>query len=46
MATRLFRWMPVRSISNRTYKCAFAARILNDNFMLRVEHVTTAKQAA
>lgn len=37
---------PLYQVSSLGYKCAFACTILNQNFLLRLEHVTTAKQAA
>jgi N4-gp56 family major capsid protein len=37
---------PLDQISTLGYKCAFACTRLNENFMLRLEHVTTSKQAA
>lgn len=37
---------PLHQRSTLGFKCAFAAVRLNENFLLRVEHVTTAKQAA
>ncbi len=37
---------PLSQLSTLGYKAAFACTILNNNFMLRLEHVTTAKQAA
>jgi N4-gp56 family major capsid protein len=37
---------PLDMVWSLGYKCAFAVTRLNDNFMLRLEHVTSAKNAA
>lgn len=37
---------PLDQISTVGYKAAFAAKILNEDYLVRIDHVTSSKQAA